>query len=205
MLLEIHPQNPQARYLSQAISVLQQGGVIIFPTDTIYAIGCDAFNVKATERLCRIMGKKPEKANLSLLCKDLGDLSLYTPPLSKQVFRLMKQCLPGPYTFILNGGGQLPKLLKTSRKTIGIRVPDNKICQLLIEQFGHPLISSSIHSEDGIIDYLTDPRDIAEHFEKQVDLIIDGGIGDNHPSTVIDCTEEAPVLVRQGKGMVQLS
>jgi len=202
MLLEIHNENPQERNTQKVAEILSKGGIAIIPTDTIYAIVCDAFNQKATEKLCMIVGKKPEKANLSLLCKDLSEISVYTNSIQKEVFRLMKSCLPGPYTFILNGSHELPKLLKSKRKTIGIRIPDNKICCQIIENFGNPLIAASIHSEDDIIEYITDPLEIHEKYERQIDIVIDGGMGGLEPSTIIDCTGDSPVLLRAGKGEV---
>lgn len=204
MLVEIHPQNPEPRKIAQAIEIIRKGGVIIFPTDTIYALGCDLNNTKAIEKVCRILGKKPEKANLSLICADLRDLSAYSAPINSHVFKLMKSCLPGPFTFILKSSRLVPKLFQTNKKTVGIRVPDNKIIHSLLEQLGHPLVSASVHSEDEIIDYLTDPTEIYEQFESQIDLLIDGGAGDNQPSTVIDCVDGDPVLVREGKGVIDL-
>lgn len=204
MLLEIHPQNPEPRKIAQAIEIIRKGGVIIFPTDTIYALGCDLNNTKAIERVCRILGKKPEKANLSLICADLRDLSAYSAPINSTVFKLMKTCLPGPYTFILKSSRLVPKLFQTNKKTVGIRVPDNKIILALLAELGNPLVSASVHSEDEILEYLTDPEDIYEKFESQIDLLIDGGAGGNQASTVIDCIEGEPLLVREGKGPVDL-
>ncbi|TNE81039.1 MAG: threonylcarbamoyl-AMP synthase [Bacteroidetes bacterium] len=204
MKLEVHPINPDQRKIQQAVEVIRKGGVLIFPTDTIYALGCDLNNNKAIERVCRILGKKPERANLSLICADLSVLSQYSAPINSTVFKLMKHCLPGPYTFILKASRLVPKLFQTNKKTVGIRVPDNKIVQALLEQLDFPLVSSSIHAEDEIIDYLTDPDEIFEVFGHQVDLMLDGGAGDNIPSTVIDCVEGIPTLIREGKGEVDL-
>lgn len=202
MYLEIHPENPEPRKIAQAVEIIKKGGVVIFPTDTIYALGCDLGNSKAIERVCRILGKKPERANLSLICADLSDLSSYSAPINSTVFKLMKHCLPGPYTFILKSSRLVPKLFQTNKKTVGIRVPDNAIVHALLEQLGHPLVSASVHAEDEIIDYLTDPTEIYEQFENQIDLMIDGGAGDNQPSTIIDCVDGEPLLVREGKGEV---
>lgn len=204
MKLEVHPVNPDQRKIQQAVEVIRKGGVLIFPTDTIYALGCDLNNNKAIERVCRILGKKPEKANLSLICADLSILSQYSAPINSTVFKLMKHCLPGPYTFILKASRLVPKLFQTNKKTVGIRVPDNKIVQALLEQLDYPMVSASIHAEDEIIDYLTDPDEIYEAFGHQVDLVLDGGAGDNIPSTVIDCVDGIPLLVREGKGEVDL-
>lgn len=204
MYLEIHPENPEPRKIAQAVELIKKGGVVIFPTDTIYALGCDLGNSKAIERVCRILGKKPERANLSLICADLSDLSSYSAPINSTVFKLMKHCLPGPYTFILKSSRLVPKLFQTNKKTVGIRVPDNAIVHALLEQLGHPLVSASVHSEDEIIDYLTDPTEIYEQFENQIDLMIDGGVGDNQPSTIIDCVDGQPILIREGKGEVDI-
>ena len=204
MYLEIHPENPEPRKIAQAVELIKKGGVVIFPTDTIYALGCDLGNSKAIEKVCRILGKKPERANLSLICADLSDLSSYSAPINSTVFKLMKHCLPGPYTFILKSSRLVPKLFQTNKKTVGIRVPDNAIVHALLEQLGHPLVSASVHSEDEIIDYLTDPTEIYEQFENQIDLMIDGGVGDNQPSTIIDCVDGQPILIREGKGEVDI-
>jgi len=203
MLLQIHPKNPQPRLIDMAAQVVTDGGIVIFPTDTIYALGCDAFNNRAIEQVCRILGKKPEKANLSLICKDLSDLSQFSMPLSTPVFKLMKATLPGPYTFILKANSNVPRIFKANKKTVGIRVPHNEICSSLIEKLGHPMVSASIHSEDEIQDYLTDPDEIYEKFGKLVNAVIDGGAGGNQPSTVIDCTEGEPVVIREGKGKIE--
>ncbi len=203
MLIKIYPENPNKREMQQVVDVLQKGGIIIFPTDTIYALGCKASNTNGLEQVCRIMGKKPEKANLSLLCKDLSHITDYTTPIDNTVFRLMKRCLPGPYTFVLNANNQIPKIFKQqSKKTVGIRIPDNNIVLELINMLGEPLISSSIHSEDEIEEYITDPELIYEKYEKNIEAMIDGGFGGNIGSTVIDCSGEDIVLIREGKGSV---
>lgn len=189
--------------MDQAARILMKGGLIIFPTDTIYAIGCAASNTKGLEQVCRLMGKKPEKANLSLLCSNLSHLADYALPLDNTVFRLMKQCLPGPYTFILNANSNIPRIFKQHhKKTVGIRVPDHPIVEGLIEKLGEPIISSSIHSDDVVEEYITDPALIAERFKGKVDAVIDGGYGGNQPSTVLDCTGEEIILMREGKGPV---
>jgi tRNA threonylcarbamoyl adenosine modification protein (Sua5/YciO/YrdC/YwlC family) len=203
MLIKIYPENPNKREMQQVVDVLQKGGIIIFPTDTIYALGCKASNTNGLEQVCRIMGKKPEKANLSLLCKDLSHITDYTTPIDNTVFRLMKRCLPGPYTFVLNASNQIPKIFKQqSKKTVGIRIPDNNIVLELINMLGEPLISSSIHSEDEIEEYITDPELIYEKYEKHIEAMIDGGFGGNIGSTVIDCSGDDIVLIREGKGSV---
>ncbi len=202
MKLEIHPVNPEKRKIDQVASIIRSGGVVIFPTDTIYALGCDLTNNKAIERVCRILGKKPEKANLSLICPDLSVLSQYCAPINSTVFKLMKRSLPGPYTFILKSSRLVPKLFQTNKKTVGIRVPDNRILHELLLALEYPLVSASIHSEDEIQEYLSDPEEIEEKFGHLVDLIVDGGAGDNQASTIIDCVDGDPVLIREGKGEV---
>lgn len=204
MFSSIHPENPEPRKIKQAADVIRSGGLVIFPTDTIYAIGCDINQLRSIEKLCKIIGKKPEKANLSLICADLSDLSAYSAPINSTIFKLMKASLPGPYTFILKSSRLVPKLFQTNKKTVGIRVPDNAIVQALIKELGSPLVSASIHAEDEIIDYLTDPEEIYEQFQSQIDIMIEGGMGGNQPSTIIDCTEGEAILVREGKGSVDL-
>jgi tRNA threonylcarbamoyl adenosine modification protein (Sua5/YciO/YrdC/YwlC family) len=204
MKVEIHPLNPEKRKIDQAAEIIRKGGVVIFPTDTIYALGCDLNNNRAIEKVCRILGKKPEKANLSLICSDLSILSQYCAPVNSTVFKLMKRCLPGPYTFILKSSRLVPKLFQTNKKTVGIRIPDNNILSELLKSLEFPLVSASVHSEDEIQEYLTDPDEIYEKFSGQVDLFIDGGAGDNRPSTIIDCIDGEPVLIREGKGETDL-
>jgi tRNA threonylcarbamoyl adenosine modification protein (Sua5/YciO/YrdC/YwlC family) len=200
MLLNIHPDNPQPRNISTVVEILRKGGVIIYPTDTIYGLGCDIYNADAIERICRIKKiSDPKKAHFSFVCTDLTDLSEYTKQISKPVFRLLKSSLPGPYTFILEASKQVPKLLKSKKDTVGIRVPDSTIIQALIKELGHPIMSTSLPM-DGDIEYYTDPEDIYELFGSQVDMVIDGGTGGIVPSTVIDCTSGEPELLRQGAG-----
>jgi tRNA threonylcarbamoyl adenosine modification protein (Sua5/YciO/YrdC/YwlC family) len=204
MLLSIHPQNPEPRKINQVLEVIRRGGIVIFPTDSIYAIGCDLTQSRSIEKVCKIMGKKPEKANLSLICSDLSVLSQYCAPINSSVFKLIRRCLPGPYTFILKSSRLVPRLFQTNKKTVGIRVPNNIILQAILSELENPLVSASVHADDEIQDYLTDPLEIAQRYAHLVDLIIDGGIGQNEPSTVIDCTEGYPVLVRQGLGAVDV-
>lgn len=177
---------------------------MIFPTDSIYALGCDLNQSRSIEKVCKIIGKKPEKANLSLICLDLSVLSQYCAPINSSVFKLIRRCLPGPYTFILKSSRLVPRLFQSNKKTVGIRVPDNIILQALLAELEFPLVSASVHADDEIQDYLTDPLEIAQRYGHLVDLVIDGGIGHNEPSTVIDCTEGYPVLVRQGLGPVDV-
>lgn len=198
--LKIHPETPQKNKISQVLEVLKKGGVIIYPTDTVYAMGCDISQPKAIERICKIKNIDPAKHNFSIVCNDLSHLSNYAKPLTKEVFKLVKSKLPGPHTFILNIGGEAPKSLYSKRKTIGIRVPDHAIVRLLIEELGHPLLTTSIKHEDEILEYMCDPDEINERFKNQVDLIIDGGTGGNVASTVWDCTSDEIILLREGKG-----
>ena len=199
-MLSIHPENPEGRKINQVVQTLENGGVIIYPTDTVYGLGCDITNTKAVEKICRIRGLDPRKANLTFICKSIGQLAEFTPPISNQVFKLLRRNLPGPFTFILTAGSRVPKVLKNRRKTIGIRIPDNKIAQAILSELGRPILSISLKSDDEILEYFTDPYDINEDLGNQVDLVVDGGIGKNQPSTVVDCTGAEPVVVRQGVG-----
>jgi len=204
MLITIHPENPPPRQIKQVVEVLLTGGVVVFPTDTVYAIGCDVYNSKAFDKLCRIRSIKPQKANFSFLFTDLSHLADYTKPVSRDVFKLLKNSLPGPYTFILPASNRVPVLFRNNKKTIGIRVPENKIVQNIISVLGGPLVSASLHdTEDEIAEYLSDPVEINEKMGKLVDLVIDGGFGGNIASTIIDCTSGEPVLIREGAGKVE--
>lgn len=199
MLLHIHPDNPQARNIQTAVEVLRKGGVIIYPTDTIYGLGCDIYNTAAIERICRIKGIDPRKAQFSFVCCDLSHLSEYTKSVDTPTFRLLKAALPGPYTFILEASKEVPRMLKAKKDTVGIRVPNHKITHELVRELGHPIMSVSLPME-GDVEYFTDPEQIHDHFEKLVDLVIDGGPGDILPSTVIDCTNGSAELIREGAG-----
>lgn len=198
MLVSLHPDNPQPRVLKTITETLVNGGVIIYPTDTVYGLGCDIFQPKAIEKICRIKQVDPQKVQLSFICNDLSDLSKYTKSISTPLYRLLKHCLPGPYTFILPASKEVPKLLKTRRDTIGLRVPDNIIARTMIETLGHPILSASIPGDWG--DELGDPEIIHDKFEKLVDLVVDGGPGGLVPSTILDCTSGEPNLTRQGLG-----
>ncbi len=202
MLLKIHPENPSARQIKMVVECLKDGGVIIFPTDTIYAMGCDIYHHRAIEKVAQIKGIKTEKANFSFLCRDLSQLSEFTIPISNEVFKLMKSTLPGPFTYILNANNNVPRIFQSKKKTLGIRVPDNKIVAEIIHELGNPITSSSIHDEDEIIEYTTDPELIYEKFQKHVDMVIDGGYGGNEPSTIIDCTGHEALVLREGKGQL---
>ncbi|MFD2596285.1 L-threonylcarbamoyladenylate synthase [Sphingobacterium griseoflavum] len=200
MLIKIYEDNPNPKAIQQAIDVLRKGGVIIYPTDTVYGIGCDITNQKAIERVCQIRGLRPDKSNLSFICYDLTDISNYTKPFDTAVFRVLKKALPGPFTFIFNASGQVPKLLSSKKKTVGIRVPDNNIVREIVRELGHPIVTSSIHDEDEIIEYATDPELIYEKYQELVDMVIDGGYGGNVASTVVDLTTGEFEVVREGKG-----
>ena len=198
MLIHIHPDNPQQRLINLVVQTLKKGGIIVYPTDTIYGLGCDIFQPKAVERICRIKNVQPQKANLSFVCYDLGDLSQYSKQLSTPVYRKLKQYLPGPYTFILQASKQVPKILKTKKDTVGIRVPDNKIARCIVKELGNPILSASLPGE--FVEEYTDPEIIHDKFEKLVDIVIDGGVGGMTPSTIIDFTSEEPEVLRQGAG-----
>ncbi len=200
MLLKIHPANPSARYIQKVVDILNNGGLVIYPTDTVYGLGCDIFNAKAVERVARIKGKRIKDANFSFICHDFSHLSDYTRPIGSSSFKLIKKNLPGPFTFILPASNNIPKLFKNKKKTVGIRIPQNNIILEIVKQLGHPILTTSIHDEDEILEYTTDPELIHEKFQQQVDVVIDGGFGNNIPSTVIDCTDTEPVIIRQGLG-----
>ncbi len=204
MLLRIYEQNPNPKAIQQVADTLRRGGLIIYPTDTVYGLGCDINNHRAIERVCEIRGIKPEKANLSFVCYDLTDIALYTKPFDTATFRLLKKALPGPFTFIFNASGQVPKLLSTKKKTVGLRVPDNAIAREIVRELGNPIVSASIHDEDEIIEYSTDPELIHEKYGDLVDLVIDGGYGGNVASTVIDTTAGDFEVIREGKGDLSL-
>ncbi|MCG9880568.1 MAG: threonylcarbamoyl-AMP synthase [Bacteroidia bacterium] len=202
MLVELHPKNPNPRDLKKVISTLNNDGVIIIPTDTIYAMVCRMDSKKGIERMSKIMGKKPEKVFYSILCSDLSNISEVTAAIDKNVFRMLKNNLPGPFTFILRANNQVSKYFAGNKKTVGIRVPDNIIAQTIMKELGASLVASTIHHDDEIIEYMTDPQEIHDKFEYLVDMVIDGGYGGNIPSTIIDCTGEDPEIVREGKGEV---
>ena len=203
MLLTIYPDNPNSRHISTAVELLKNDGVVVIPTDTVYAIACSIGSNKAFERICRLKGVKPEKANFSFVCSDLSNISDYTKPFSREVFRVMKNSLPGPFTFILQANNQVPAIFRSNKKTIGIRVPDNNIAHTIVQELGSPLMVTSVHDADEILDYTTDPAVIDEKYGHDVDLVIDGGYSEFHPSTIIDCTGEIPVVIREGKGIVK--
>jgi tRNA threonylcarbamoyl adenosine modification protein (Sua5/YciO/YrdC/YwlC family) len=198
MLLHLHPDNPQPRLLKQVAECLKDGGIIIYPTDTIYGLGCDINQQKAIERICRIKNVDPQKAQLSFICRDLSHLSDYTKSIDTPLYRMLKSYLPGPYTFILPASKMVPKILKSKKETIGLRVPNNIICRQILETLGNPILSASLPGE--MVEEYTDPEIIFEKFETQVDFVIDGGAGGMIPSTIVDCTSDEWMIIRQGAG-----
>ena len=200
MLIRLYDENPNPRDLLKIVEILQDGGVIIFPTDTIYGIGCDITKPKAIERVARIKNVKPEKAALSFIFYDLSNISDYCKPISNSIFKLMKKNLPGPFTFILNANSNIPKLFRSTKRSIGIRIPDNNIIREIVKELGNPILSTSVKDDDTILEYTTDPELIHEKFGELVDLVIDGGFGGNIPSTIVDCIGNDPVITRQGQG-----
>lgn len=200
MLTKIYPDNPNEKAIEQVVDILRKGGIIIYPTDTVYGMGCDISNSKAIEKICKIRGIKPEKANFSFICYDLSHISDFTRQIDNETYRVIKKALPGPFTFIFNANKNVPKLLSSNKKTVGIRVPDNSIARTIVKMLGNPIVSTSIHDDDEIIEYSTDPELIHEKYEDIVDLVIDGGYGDNEPSTIVDCSEGEFEIIRQGKG-----
>ncbi|MFT4521329.1 MAG: tRNA threonylcarbamoyl adenosine modification protein (Sua5/YciO/YrdC/YwlC family) [Bacteroidia bacterium] len=197
----LHRTTPDLRKIQILVDALQAGAIIIIPTDTIYALACDMENKKGVDQICKLLGKKPNKTNLSLLCKDLSELSLYCRQIQNPVFKLMKRLMPGPYTFILTANNHIAKVFRDNKKTVGIRVPDHDVVHAILDRLERPLVSSSIHSEDEILDYLTEPDDIYNQWKHKVSHIVDAGAGSNIGSTVIDCTEHEPIIIREGMGM----
>jgi tRNA threonylcarbamoyl adenosine modification protein (Sua5/YciO/YrdC/YwlC family) len=204
MLLNIHPSDPASRSIWKVVDILRNGGLVIYPTDTVYGLGCDIFDQKAVEKVARIKGIKLKDANFSFICHDFSQLSDYTRPIGSTQFRLLKKNLPGPFTFILPANNNVPKLFKSKKKTVGIRIPDNAIIIEIVRNFGHPILTTSIHDDDQLIDYTTDPELIHEKFKNQVDVVINGGYGNNTPSTVVNLTGDVPEIVRKGLGELKL-
>lgn len=200
--IKIYPENPNEREIQKVVECLKDGGIIIYPTDTVYGLGCDITNSKALERIAQLKGIRLDKANFSFICADLSHLSDYVKQIDTATFKLLKRALPGAYTFILPGNNNLPKEFK-KKKTVGIRVPDNTIARTLVEKLGNPIVSTSIYDEDELIEYTTDPELIFEKWQDKVDIVIDGGYGDNVASTVIDLSEGVPTLIREGKGSIE--
>ncbi|MEZ7930705.1 MAG: L-threonylcarbamoyladenylate synthase [Flavobacteriales bacterium] len=201
--ISIHPETPEQRKIAQVVKVLQKGGIIAYPTDSVYNFGCTLDNKRAIEKLAKLKDVKLKKANFSLVCHDLKSIDEYTAPFSRSIFKALNKNLPGPFTFILNASNKIPKLFDNNKKEIGIRIPDNNITLELVEMLGVPLVTTSIHNEDEMIEYITDPEQIFNNYKNQVDLVIDGGIGNNEPSTVIDCTKDDLEILRQGIGELE--
>ncbi|MGD1840089.1 MAG: L-threonylcarbamoyladenylate synthase [Thermonemataceae bacterium] len=197
--LKIHPENPEPRKMKQVVDCLSTGGLVIYPTDTVYGLGCDLHNKRALEKICQIKGIKPKKANFSFICYDLSHISVYAK-VSTPIFKIMKKALPGPFTFILNATSKVPELLYNNKKTVGIRIPDHPIPRLLVRELDRPIITTSVHDDDEVIDYITSPDLIYEKFQHKVDIVVDGGYGNVIPSTIVDCTQEAVEIVREGAG-----
>ncbi|MBT5749825.1 MAG: threonylcarbamoyl-AMP synthase [Flavobacteriales bacterium] len=200
MLLRIYPENPNPKEIKKVVDCLKNGGIIIYPTDTVYGIGCNVNNKKAMERVCRIKGLDLKKHNLAFVCYDLSHIAAFTKQLATSTYKLMKKTLPGPYTFILEANNSIPKIFKNSKKEIGIRIPDNNIPREIVKELGNPIATTSVKDKDMLIEYSTDPELIYEHFNKLVDIVIDGGYGEAVPSTILNCTNNTPEIIRKGKG-----
>ncbi len=203
MYLKMYEENPNPKHVKRVVDILKNDGVIIYPTDTVYGIGCDITKPKAVERVAQIKNMDPKKARFSFICHDISQIAEYTPPIDKTTFKLLKRNLPGPFTFILPAGNKVPKLLNVKRKHIGIRVPDNNIILTIARELGNPVLTTSLKDDDEILEYTTDPELIYEDFHKLVDVVIDGGYGNNVPSTVVNCDDGEPEIVRQGKGTLR--
>lgn len=203
MLLKIYDENPNPKDVRRVVDILKDGGIIIYPTDTVYGMGCDITNAKAVEKVARFKNVSVEKSNFSFICSDLSHLSDFSKPVSNSVFKLLKKYLPGPFTFILNANSNVPRYFKGRKKTVGIRIPDNSIVTEIVKELGNPIMSTSMRDEDEIIEYSTDPELIHEKYGDIVDLVIDGGYGGNVASTIVDCTDDMPVVIRQGKGVFE--
>ena len=201
--IKIYQENPNPKEIRKVVDILKKGGLIIYPTDTVYGLGCDIMNNKALERIARIKEVKLEKANFSFICHDLSNLSDYVKQIDSATFKTLKRALPGPYTFILPGSKSLPSVFK-KKKTVGIRIPNNNIALEIVKELGNPIVSTSIYDEDEILEYTTDPELILEKWDARVDLVIDGGYGDNEPSTIIDFSKGEPIVVRKGKGSLEI-
>ncbi len=203
VLIKLYEENPNPKEVRRVVDIIRDGGLVIYPSDTVYALGCDITNNRALEKLAQIKGVKLEKANFSFVCEDLSNLSDYVKQIDTRTFKILKRALPGPYTFILPGNNNLPTVFK-KRKEVGIRVPDNEITRSIVRELGNPIVSTSIYDEDEVIEYMTDPELIFEKWQNLVDVVVDGGYGDNVASTVIDLTANEPVLIREGKGSLDI-
>jgi tRNA threonylcarbamoyl adenosine modification protein (Sua5/YciO/YrdC/YwlC family) len=204
MIIRIYPENPNPRHIRQVVDLLEVGGIIIYPTDTVYAIGCDIKANKSIERIAKLKGLNPDNPDLSLIFLDMSQLSEYTVIRDNSVFKLLKRNLPGPFTFIVKANNQIPRMFKNKKKTVGIRIPDNSIVHEIVSELGRPIITTSIHDQDEVIEYTTDPELINEKYRDFADIVIDGGYGKNEASTIVDCTGDEPVIIRQGLGILEL-
>jgi tRNA threonylcarbamoyl adenosine modification protein (Sua5/YciO/YrdC/YwlC family) len=200
MLLHINPDNPEGRKIAQVVESLRKGGIVIYPTDTVYGLGCDINNKEAVEKICRIRGLDPRDAMLSIICKDISQVQEYVQQIDNPTFKLLKRNLPGAFTFIMKAAGNVPRMFQNKKKTLGIRVPDHKIPLMIVEELGHPILTTSLKSDDEILEYFTDPGLIYDDFKKLVDVVIDSGPGGNTPSTIVDCTIDDPIVTRVGAG-----
>lgn len=203
MLITIHAENPDERKIRQIVDILQKGGIIIYPTDTVYGLGCDIRNQEAVEKICRMRHLDPRDAMLAMICKDLSQVAEYANPIPNPVFRVLRKNLPGPFTFILKAAGEVPKLFRNKKKTIGIRIPRHPIPIAIVEALGHPILTTSLKSDDEILEYFIEAEDIYDDFRRQVDVVVDGGPCGNVPSTIVDCTLDEPVVLRQGAGILE--
>jgi tRNA threonylcarbamoyl adenosine modification protein (Sua5/YciO/YrdC/YwlC family) len=204
MILYIHPENPEPRKMNQIVNTLKKGGVIIYPTDTVYGLGCDIYNSSAIEKLCHIKGISPKNSNLSILCHDFSELANFTIPIENHIFRVMKKALPGPYTFILKANHNVPKIFHNRKKSVGIRIPNHNVPREIVRMLGNPIVTTSIHADDKIVDYMTDPELIHEKYEKLVDIVVASEFGGKIPSTIIDCSDGDFEVVREGAGSSEI-
>jgi tRNA threonylcarbamoyl adenosine modification protein (Sua5/YciO/YrdC/YwlC family) len=203
MIIKIYPENPNPKQIAKVIEVLQKGGIVIYPTDSVYGIGCNIYNHKAIEKIAKIKGIAPDKSKFSIICHSLSEVSDYTRPINNQTFKLMKKNLPGPFTFILEANNKVPDIFQSNKKTVGIRIPDNPIVIEIVKELGNPILNTSVHDADEIIEYTTDPELIHEKYQDLVDIVIDGGYGQNTPTTIVDCTGDEPLIIREGIGELQ--
>lgn len=202
MLMKIYSENPAPRHIKSVIECLNSGGLVIFPTDTVYALGCSIHHPKAVDRIAQLKGTKKEKANFSFIFHNLSMLSDFTKPIDNEIYKLMRRNLPGPFTFILSANNNIPKIFQSKKKTVGIRIPDEPIISTIVEELGHPVMTTSIHDDDELVEYMTDPELIYEKFKSNVDIVVNGGPGGNQPSTIVDCSDGQPYIIREGKGIV---
>lgn len=202
-LLRIYSENPEQKKIRKVSEAMKDGAVVIYPTDTVYALGCDLYNQKALDRIAKLKSYNSQKPIFSIICQDISQVSQYTKVIPNEIFKILKKALPGPYTFVLEANNKIPKALNQNRKTIGVRVPENDVCLSLVRELGNPMITTSIKDDDAIVEYITDPQMIYEHFNNKVDFVIDGGISGNVPSSVIDCTSGEPLLERKGLGSLE--